>query len=156
MLQPLFPPGRPPSDLLVALEALLVQRATAWKHRDQDAWIEATYSFHQAIADATGNTLLGDLYTALSPALRHAMATHWSAPGCRPRRTQCHRQHRCHLWLAHHTDTEIADHPRVGHLHAAAQRPDGGIADTVGKETPTPAAYVCALAGSHLRERSLS
>ncbi|MBD0711146.1 MULTISPECIES: FadR/GntR family transcriptional regulator [unclassified Streptomyces] len=68
-------------DRLSVLGELLARRAAAWERRDQDAWIEADHAFHQAVAAASGNTLLGDLYTGLGPALRRSMAAHWAEPG---------------------------------------------------------------------------
>lgn len=63
------------------LAALLVRRADAWRRGDREAWIEADRSFHQAVADASGNALLGDLYDALGPSLYRSMAAHWSEDG---------------------------------------------------------------------------
>lgn len=63
------------------LAALLARRADAWAERDRDAWLDADHAFHQAVADATGNSLLSDLYAALGPALRRAMTSHWEDDG---------------------------------------------------------------------------
>ncbi|MFF8915229.1 FadR/GntR family transcriptional regulator [Streptomyces sp. NPDC015032] len=68
-------------EAVTHLGELLARRATAWQHRDRDAWIQADHAFHQAVADAAGNGLLGDLYSALGPALRRSMATHWDDHG---------------------------------------------------------------------------
>ncbi|MFG2217322.1 MULTISPECIES: FadR/GntR family transcriptional regulator [unclassified Streptomyces] len=66
---------------LDGLDALLTRRATAWRQRDREAWIEADHGFHQAVAAGGGNSLLNDLYAALGPALRRSMAAHWEDHG---------------------------------------------------------------------------
>ncbi|MFI7099661.1 FadR/GntR family transcriptional regulator [Streptomyces sp. NPDC050161] len=66
---------------LTRLGDLLTQRATAWQHRDRDAWIEADHAFHQGVATSSGNALLDNLYTALGPPLRRSMTTHWDEHG---------------------------------------------------------------------------
>ncbi|MFF5715597.1 FadR/GntR family transcriptional regulator [Streptomyces buecherae] len=69
------------SEGLATLDGLLAERAAAWQRRDRDAWVHADHAFHQAVAAASGNALLSDLYTALGPALRRSMTAHWDEQG---------------------------------------------------------------------------
>ncbi|MFE6775754.1 FadR/GntR family transcriptional regulator [Streptomyces sp. NPDC057702] len=66
---------------LAALDALLAERADAWRRRDRDAWVRADDAFHQAVAVASGNALLADLYAALGPTLRRSTAAQWDERG---------------------------------------------------------------------------
>ncbi|MCF2530481.1 FadR/GntR family transcriptional regulator [Yinghuangia soli] len=65
---------------LGALGELLERRAAAWQRRDRDAWIDIDADFHQAVANAAGNPLLSELYVAMTPSLRRAMAEDWHTP----------------------------------------------------------------------------
>ncbi|MFE7465304.1 FadR/GntR family transcriptional regulator [Streptomyces sp. NPDC057499] len=66
---------------LAALAAALERRAAAWTARDFDAWVRADWEFHTRVADASGNTLLAELYRNLTEPLRASMSAFWERPG---------------------------------------------------------------------------
>ncbi|MGY3676466.1 FadR/GntR family transcriptional regulator [Streptomyces sp. TE33382] len=66
---------------LAALAAALERRAAAWAARDLDGWVSADWEFHTCVADASGNTLLAELYRNLTEPLRASMSEFWERPG---------------------------------------------------------------------------
>lgn len=66
---------------LDALAAALERRAGAWASRDFDGWVSADWEFHTRVADASGNTLLAELYRNLTEPLRASMSGFWEQPG---------------------------------------------------------------------------
>ena len=44
------------------LRELLETRRSAWKARDYEAWVQADWEFHLTVAQASGNTLLAEVY----------------------------------------------------------------------------------------------
>ncbi|MFL4477382.1 FadR/GntR family transcriptional regulator [Paeniglutamicibacter sp. ORCA_105] len=48
--------------VIAVLSALLVRRREAWEAADYEAWSTADWEFHLRVAEASGNTLLHELY----------------------------------------------------------------------------------------------
>ncbi|MDI2125575.1 FadR/GntR family transcriptional regulator [Yinghuangia seranimata] len=65
---------------LADLDAIIARRADAWSRRDRESWLDADVDFHQAIADASGNPLLSELYAALTAPLRRTLLEDWHEP----------------------------------------------------------------------------
>ncbi|MFJ2772477.1 FadR/GntR family transcriptional regulator [Streptomyces sp. NPDC087300] len=66
---------------LAALAEALGRRAAAWEARDFEGWVGADWDFHTRVVDASGNTLLAELYRNLTEPLRTSMAEFWDRPG---------------------------------------------------------------------------
>jgi DNA-binding FadR family transcriptional regulator len=57
--------ARPGGDsAITALRALLARRRQAWAEQDLEQWIAADWDFHLAVAAASGNPLLHELYAS--------------------------------------------------------------------------------------------
>ena len=69
------------ADDLRQMRAALAERQRALERGDAAAALDADIAFHEAIAVATGNSVLADLYRAFSAILRPALAELWSEPG---------------------------------------------------------------------------
>ena len=57
----------------------LKERGKALKRHDMAALLDADIAFHCALADATGNEVLSDLYRTFALSLREALTTLWDA-----------------------------------------------------------------------------
>jgi DNA-binding FadR family transcriptional regulator len=55
---------RSDAGALATLRALLGRRRTAWEAEDYEAWSAADWAFHLAVAEASGNPLLHELYAS--------------------------------------------------------------------------------------------
>lgn len=60
---------------------MLERRAQAWAVRDFEGWVSADWEFRTRVVDASGNTLLSELYRNLTGPLRTAMSRFWERPG---------------------------------------------------------------------------
>ena len=49
---------------VAALREMLARRRQAWKEQNLEGWIAADWDFHQAVAAASGNPLLHELYSS--------------------------------------------------------------------------------------------
>jgi DNA-binding FadR family transcriptional regulator len=49
---------------VTALRGMLARRREAWAEQDLEGWIAADWDFHQAVAAASGNPLLHELYSS--------------------------------------------------------------------------------------------
>ncbi|UNK46385.1 FadR/GntR family transcriptional regulator [Arthrobacter sulfonylureivorans] len=49
---------------VAALREMLARRRQAWEEHDLEGWIAADWDFHQAVAAASGNPLLHELYSS--------------------------------------------------------------------------------------------
>ena len=49
---------------VAALREMLARRRQAWEEQDLEGWIAADWDFHQAVAAASGNPLLHELYSS--------------------------------------------------------------------------------------------
>lgn len=54
-----------------ALRLLLTARREAWDHKDIDAWVAHDWAFHLAVARASANPLLADLYDSFGDVFRN-------------------------------------------------------------------------------------
>ncbi|MFQ3661230.1 MAG: GntR family transcriptional regulator [Chloroflexaceae bacterium] len=64
---------------LAALRAALAARGAALARGERDAALTADLALHAALADATHNRVLADLYRAFAPPMREALAALWAA-----------------------------------------------------------------------------
>lgn len=71
---------RSPNDL-ERMRAHLAARAAALASGDRHTALEADIAFHCAVADATANTVLAELYQTFAVSLRPALAELWSSSG---------------------------------------------------------------------------
>lgn len=53
------------------LRTLLKERRRAWEKRDIAAWVSFDWEFHLAVAKASGNPLLAELYASFGDVFRH-------------------------------------------------------------------------------------
>lgn len=66
--------GRRTDDDLAALSAALRARDDAWASGDPTVFVDADMTFHVAVVNAAHNTVLSELYTDFSEALRASIA----------------------------------------------------------------------------------
>lgn len=64
---------------IAAMQAALSARGVALARGEADAALTADLALHTALADATHNSVLADLYRAFAPPMRDALATLWAA-----------------------------------------------------------------------------
>ncbi len=66
------------------LRALLQERRRAWEKNDIAAWVNCDWEFHLAVAKASGNPLLVELYASFGDVFRHDLEQQSGdqGPGC--------------------------------------------------------------------------
>lgn len=71
---------------IAGLRAILSERRRAWEAEDVEAWIAADWDFHLAVARASGNALLVELYASFGDVFhgtKMAQRLHAGFDGCR-------------------------------------------------------------------------